>query len=93
MEYARKGAFDPEMYRWGMTVPTWSLPKDPLSRECLSKFEMYQGEGCFNEDSSKVVNKWNWDRIKADFNYASRNSSSCLIGYDLLGSNERRNDI
>ena len=54
---------------------------------------MYQGDGCADPNSVRAINKLNWDRIRNDLNFASRNRSYCQVGYDLLGNGLRRNDI
>ena len=86
IETSKGKKFDEKLYTWGMTVPTWSFPADPLAKECLGQLEMFQGDGCPSENSARALNKINWERIRQDLNFASRDHDYCMIGYDMLGS-------
>lgn len=49
MKTALKAAyygFGPNLFQLGKTVPTYSMPRDPLATNCLAKYEEYEGFGC-----------------------------------------------
>ena len=43
---AARTGYDARTYRFGDTVPSWSLPQDPLGSRCLRAFERYKGQNC-----------------------------------------------
>ena len=76
---AQKDTYDAENYKFGDLVPTYSFAADPLNQECLSKIEIYKGTSCDGEQ----INADNWNNIVNNLNLVSRNSSFCLLDYDI----------
>lgn len=85
VETAQMGVYDPNAYTWGDYVPTWSFDKDPLSTDCLYSVEIYSGSQC----TGSMMMTHSWNTLTNDLNRASRNSSQCEVGYDLMGDGRK----
>ena len=80
--------FDYKKYKFGMLIPTYGLPADPLEYDCLSGYEVWDSPNCGQRTSAKPINKGKWHDIMHHLNLYSHDSSMCHVHYDLTGNNE-----
>lgn len=83
MKTALKAAyygFGPNLFQLGKTVPTYSMPRDPLATNCLAKYEEYIGFGC-QRGQERYPDDWS-KYVKA-FKEASATPGKCQHDWDF----------
>ena len=71
IEAAQSKMFDYKKYKFGMLIPTYGLPADPLEYDCLSGYEVWDSPNCGQRTSAKPINKGKWHDIMHHLNLYS----------------------